>query len=101
VSYIYEETNADKGMSARDLNAKGLRVKSYSERQNKHLKISTHLYAFWRYIEWAPESDDEYMAQVVDYREKSEPDDAPDSAASLLREAYSRSGSASRAKYEW
>jgi hypothetical protein len=101
VKCLYEETNADKGMSARDLTAKGLRIRSYSEVQNKHLKISTNLYKFWRYIEWAPESDDEYMSQVTDYREGSEPDDAPDSAASLFREAFSKGGSASRARYEW
>ena len=91
VSYLYEETNADKGMSARDLSARGIRMKTYGEGQNKHLKISTCLYKVWRYIEWAPETDDEYMAQVIDYREGSQPDDAPDSAASLFREAFSKS----------
>ena len=90
VSYLYEETNADKGMSARDLTEKGLRVKTYGEGQNKHLKISSNLYRVWRYIEWAPETDDEYMAQVIDYREGSTPDDAPDSAASLFREAFGK-----------
>ena len=101
VKNIYEETNADKGMSARDLTAMGLRIKSYSESQNKHLKISTNLYRFWKYIQWAPESHDEYMAQVTDYREGAEPDDAPDSAASLLREAFTKGGAAARTMYEW
>jgi hypothetical protein len=101
VKYIFEETNADKGMSAKDLTAKGLRVKSYSESQNKHLKISTVLYKFWRYILWSPESDDEYMTQVTDYKEGSEPDDAPDSAASLFREAYTNGGAAARAMWEY
>jgi hypothetical protein len=101
VKHIFMETNADKGMSARDLTAMGLRIKSYNESQNKHLKISTNLYKFWRRIEWAPESDDEYMTQVTDYKEGSEPDDAPDSVGSLLREAYTSSGAANRAKYEW
>ena len=90
VSYLLEETNADKGMSADDLAKKGIRVKTYSERQNKHLKISTQLYRVWKYIEWAPETDDEYIAQIIDYREGCEPDDAPDSAASLFREAYNK-----------
>jgi len=101
VKTLYVESNADKGMSGKDLTAMGLRVKSYSESQNKHLKISTNLYKFWNYIEWAPESDDEYMLQVTDYKEGSTPDDAPDSAASLLREAFTKGGSASRSKYEW
>jgi hypothetical protein len=88
VMYLYEETNPDKGMSARDLTAKGLRVQAYSETQNKHLKISTCLYKVWKHIEWAPETDDEYMAQILDYREGAKPNDAPDSAASLFREAF-------------
>ena len=91
VKFLFIESNADKGMSARDLTSMGLRIKSYNERQNKHLKISTNLYKFWDNIEWAPESDDEYMAQVTDYREGAEPDDAPDSAASLIREAFGNS----------
>ena len=91
VNYLLEETNADKGMSARDLSERGIRVKTYGEGQNKHLKISTCLYKVWRYIEWAPETDDEYMLQVMDYKEGSTPDDAPDSAASLFREAFGKS----------
>jgi hypothetical protein len=91
VNYLYEETNADKGMSSKDLSERGLRVRSYGEGQNKHLKISTCLYKVWQYIEWAPETDDEYMAQVMDYKEGSTPDDAPDSAASLFREAFGKS----------
>jgi len=101
VKHIHEETNADKGMSARALTARKLRVKSYSESQNKHLKISTNLYKFWKRILWAPESDDEYMTQVTDYKEGSEPDDAPDSAASLLREEYSNGGASARAMFEY
>jgi hypothetical protein len=101
VKYLYEETNPDKGMSTRDLTAIGLRIKSYSEPQNKHLRISTNLYKFWKNIEWAPESDDEYMLQITDYKEGNEPDDAPDSAATLLREAYTTRGAAKRARYEW
>ena len=88
VTYLYEESNPDKGMSARDMRAKGLRVEEYSEVQNKHLKISTILYKVWRNVLWDPETDDEYMAQVMDYREGSKPNDAPDSAASLFREAF-------------
>jgi len=101
VKYLHEETNADKGMSAKDLTAKKLRVKSYNESQNKHFKISTNLYKFWKRILWAPESDDEYMLQITDYKEGSEPDDAPDSAGSLLREEYTNGSTSARAKYEW
>ena len=91
VSCLYEEVNADKGMSAKDLAAKGIKVRSYGEKQNKHLKISTCLYKAWRYIEWSRETDAQYMSQILDYREGSAPDDAPDSAASLFREAFGMS----------
>jgi hypothetical protein len=89
--YVYCETNPDKGYTADKLKDKGLQVRTYAERMNKHLKISTNLFEVWRFLEWAPETGDEYMNQVMDYREGSEPDDAPDSAASLFREGFRRS----------
>jgi len=42
----------------------------------------------WAEIIWDSETDDEYMGQIVDWQEGAEPDDAPDSAASLLREHF-------------
>jgi hypothetical protein len=56
---------------------------------NKHIKIGTYLYAVWPYIELAEETDEEYMSQVTEYKEGITPDDAPDSAAALFREAFS------------
>jgi hypothetical protein len=51
-------------------------------------------------LEWAPDTDEEYMNQILDYREGSEPDDAPDSAASLFTEGFP--GKAfNRAMWEW
>jgi hypothetical protein len=97
---IYVETNPDKGYTADKLRDKGLRVKGYAERMNKHLKISTHLYNVWPYLEWDPATDGEYMLQVTDYREGAEPDDAPDSAASLFREAFSKEGAVRMARWE-
>lgn len=88
VRHIYLETNPDQGYTAEKLQDAGMRTKPYFERQNKHIKISTYLFDVWRDLAWAPETDEEYMAQIVDYREGSEPDDAPDSAASLFREAF-------------
>jgi hypothetical protein len=99
--YLYVETNADKGASADRLKGRGLRVKPYTESWNKHIKISTCLYDVWLNIEWAPETEDEYMIQVTEYKEGVEPDDAPDSAASLFREAYPQKRRAARAMYEW
>jgi len=86
---LYNETNPDKGYTADSIRARGVVVRTYAERQNKHIKISTYLYNDWQSIIWDDSTDPEYMAQVVDYREGQEPDDAPDSAASLLRQVYS------------
>jgi hypothetical protein len=55
---------------------------------NKAVKISTYLYQAWRYIEWAPETEDGYLEQILDWKEGVEPDDAPDSAASLFKLAF-------------
>ena len=101
VRYIYVENNADKGASAKRLGARGLRVKPYTEGTNKHVKIGTYLYAVWPYIEWAGDTDEEYMSQVTEYKEGVEPDDAPDSAAALFREAFSKGGANARKMYEW
>ncbi len=88
VTVLYNETNPDKGYTAEALKRKGVSCKTYQESQNKHIKITTYGYEVWPNIRWAPETQDEYMEQVLDYREKQEPDDAPDSFASLVREAY-------------
>jgi hypothetical protein len=86
---LYVEKNADKGACAKRLAARGLRVVSYTESMNKDIKIGIHLYNVWRCVEWCQDTDDEYMAQVMEYKKGVEPDDAPDSAASLFREGYS------------
>jgi hypothetical protein len=100
VRYIYCETNPDKGYTADKLAEMGMRTKSYGEGMNKYLKISTFLFDVWRHLLWAPDTDEEYMAQVMDYKEGTEPDDAPDSAASLFREGFNQ-GRGARVKYEW
>lgn len=79
------ERNADKGYLARDLEAMGFFVDSYAESMNKFVKISTYLRKNWTRIKWITDTDPEYMAEILDYTEFAEHDDAPDSAASLLR----------------
>jgi hypothetical protein len=101
VRYIYCETNPDKGYTADKLAEYGMRTKSYSEGMNKYRKITTYLFDVWNRILWDPATDDEYMVQVTDYKEGNEPDDAPDSAASLFREGFTRLSSSARSKYEW
>lgn len=80
------EKNGDKGFLARDLRNVGFAVTEYSEKENKYIKIATHLKKEWANIRWLPETDPEYLAQILDYTENAEHDDAPDSAASLLRQ---------------
>lgn len=89
---IYIELNADKGYSADILRIhpivkeNHIWVDDYQETMNKHVKIATYAGEVWKDIEWAAETDAEYLEQCVDYREKMEPDDAPDSLSSLVRQ---------------
>lgn len=85
------EKNGDKGYLARDLRKKGLAVAEYAEKENKYIKIATHLKRAWSSIEWLPDTDPEYLSQILDYTETAEHDDAPDSAASLVR-GYEQTG---------
>ena len=43
---------------------------------------------YWKDLVFHPDTDPEYMSMILDYREGEKPDDAPDSAASLLREFF-------------
>lgn len=84
-SCLYTENNADKGFVASALRALGCRVQSYAEKQNKYLKIVTHLKAIWDDLVFVDGTDKEYIAQICDYFEQADHDDAPDNAASLAR----------------
>ena len=79
------ETNADKGMVARDLKNRGVRTVTYAEDMNKHIKIATYLKAVWKYVYFVEGTDAEYIEQICDYTEDAEHDDAPDSCACLAR----------------
>ena len=83
---IYLETNPDKGYTATKLQSRGLSTQTYFENENKHIKISTNLYDYWGKLHFYKTTDDEYLSQIIDYREGSEPDDAPDSLGSIIRE---------------
>ena len=79
------EKNADKGYLAKELATQGFLPFSYSETTNKFVKISTYLRREWDNIRWLEETDPDYINQILDYSEFAEHDDAPDSAASLIR----------------
>lgn len=88
---LWNETNADKGMVARDLKKlEGIRVGTYHEQMNKYLKIVTYLKAIWPDLVFVEGTDPEYIKQITDYFEDAEHDDAPDNAACLARLLYKK-----------
>ena len=82
---ILVETNGDKGYVARELRAKGALVRSYAESMNKQVKIAAHLRKWWPDVVFVRGTDRAYIDQILDYTESAAHDDAPDSAACLLR----------------
>lgn len=82
---IYVETNGDKGYLGRELRSRGAAVRMYQEHQNKYIKISTLLRKWWGNVVFLSGTDPEYIAQIMDYTEEAEHDDAPDSAACVCR----------------
>jgi hypothetical protein len=86
VGTLHNETNADKGYFAKEFRQYWKLIRTYHEGMNKHLKISTYMKRDWNRIIWDDRTDPAYMEQIVDYQEGQDPDDAPDSASSLLRE---------------
>lgn len=99
---IYIEDNADKGYVASELKRRGLRVKTYHESENKAIKIETQLYGYWSRILWSPNTDDEYMSQILDFRpDGTTHDDAPDSMASLIRAVCAPHLASKKILYQW
>lgn len=80
---MYSETNADKGYLNKKIQAP---KRTYHERMNKYIKISTYLRGRWSDIVFIKDTDKDYINQILDYTENSSHDDAPDSLASLIRE---------------
>ena len=83
---LYNELNADKGYLAKKIKRP---VKTYHEKMNKYIKISTYLREEWENIVFVKGTDPEYINQILDFTENATSDDAPDSLASLLRETQS------------
>lgn len=86
------EKNADKGYLAKELRRRKHVVNEYQETTNKFIKISTHLRSNWGKIEFLEDTDPEYINEILDYTEDAEHDDAPDSAASILRKLTDKKG---------
>ena len=90
---IYCEDNADKGFLAKEIRRlkPQMPVRVYHENENKFQKISEYLRKWWRNIVWLEGTDREYLAQIMDFTEDAEHDDAPDSAACVCRRYDRRS----------
>ena len=86
------ESNADKSFLAKEILRRGSKARTYTERENKYIKISTYLRKWWQNTVWLAGTDRNYIAQIMDYTEDAEHDDAPDSAACLVRHYDRRSG---------
>lgn len=82
---IHLENNADKGYLAKEIKKREKPTYEYFESTNKFIKISTYLRKEWKNITWLDSTDPDYINDILDYTENAEHDDAPDSAASLVR----------------
>lgn len=82
---VYCENNGDKGYLGREIRNRGVTVRIYPEKMNKYAKISSYLRKWWGNIVFLEGTDPEYIAQIMDYTEDAEHDDAPDSAACVCR----------------
>lgn len=93
------ESNADKSFLAKEIQRKGYRARTYTEKENKYIKISSFLRKWWPNIVWLEGTDRDYMTEIVDYTEDAEHDDAPDSAACVCRYYDKRSGEAYKSPF--
>lgn len=82
---IHTEYNADKGYLDKNLKQRSIPSEVYQEKENKYMKIATILRSEWGNIHFLDGTDPEYIAEVLDYTENAQHDDAPDSLASILR----------------
>ena len=85
------EENGDKGFLKKEINRRpGVSVwtKTYTESQNKKIKIETYLKQAWEHVRFLEGTDRAYIDQILDYTEYAEHDDAPDSAATMCRFFY-------------
>lgn len=82
---IYCETNADKGYLVKELRRRNIKALMYSEYMNKYVKISTFGQKWWGNIQFLDQTDNTYIAQIMDYTVEAEHDDCPDSMSTLCR----------------
>ncbi|MBX7086673.1 MAG: hypothetical protein K1X70_09610 [Leptospirales bacterium] len=84
VETLFVESNDNKGLLANQFKSRWPLVRERYERVNKHVRIVEHLKANWARIVFAPGCDPTFLQQITEYREREEPDDAPDALAGLI-----------------
>ena len=82
---MYCEDNGDKGFLAREIMVRDKWSDTYTEHQNKVIKITSYLRKWWPKIVFLRGTDPDFINQIMDYTEQAEHDDAPDSAAVSCR----------------
>ena len=83
---LYIEANADHGLSYKEFVKLFPLCSSVNEKENKHYKILFYIRKIYDIIYFDEDCQAEYLEQISYYEEGNEPDDAPDSLASLIRE---------------
>ena len=73
---LHNELNADKGYVAKELRKRGVKVATYTETQNKYIKITSYLKFEWKDVIFVNGTDQEYIDMICDYNENAEHDDA-------------------------
>ncbi|MDR1169086.1 MAG: hypothetical protein LBK53_09410 [Heliobacteriaceae bacterium] len=79
---IFTEKNDDKNTASRNYAG----IQGYHEKENKHRKIMTYLYAEWSSIRWHPDTDEDFIEECRRYNEFAKDDHAPDCLASAIRQ---------------
>lgn len=85
---LYIESNGDKGLTYkyfREHHPGRIQYHEYYESENKHVRILNRIKPNWGKINFHPDTQGEWLNQILDYQEGQEPDDAPDSLAGALR----------------
>jgi len=82
---MYNELNADKGYLAKLFRERGVKVVSYSETENKYIKITSYLKFEWENVVFVEGTDEAYIQQITDFNENADHDDCADSLSSLIR----------------
>ena len=67
---MYCEDNGDKGFFCKEIRRRGHYAKTYTEHQNKVIKISSYLRKWWPNIVFVRGTDQAYIDQILDYTEQ-------------------------------